>query len=89
MGVDRAQEVATVEKRYMTAPAVERTLLVFERKFALSTAEFYEAHYDDAPTVAHIPRRHRALWASMHRTHMRLMGGGALADRIERELEPA
>jgi hypothetical protein len=73
----------------LTAPSVERALIVFERHYELSTADFYEAHYADSEVVEHIPRRHRHLWASLRRTHERMTGGGALADRLERELEPA
>ena len=78
-----------MEKRYMTVPDVERSLLAYERRFGLSSAAFYEAHYSDEDRVAHIPRRHRSRWASLYRTLERMAGGGTLADRIERELEPA
>ncbi len=77
-----------MEKRYLTPAAVERTLLSYERKFDLSTAEFYEAHLIDAERVKEIPRRHRHLWASLHRTLERMSGGGDLAGRFEQELEP-
>lgn len=77
-----------MEKRYITIPDVERSLLVYERHFGMSSAELYDAHYADDGRVAHIPRRHRARWASLYRT-LRRMSGGTLAERIERELEPA
>ena len=77
-----------MEKRYITAPDVERILLAFERRYGLSSPRFYEAHCADDASVDSVPPRRRWLWASMYRTHERLMGGGALADRIERDLEP-
>ena len=80
----------TVDKRYITVASVERTLLAYERGFGMSSAIFYEAYYAaDEERIAHIPQRHRSRWASLYRTLERMAGGSALADRIERELEPA
>jgi hypothetical protein len=80
----------TVEKRYITVPAVERALLAYERAFGMSTPEFYDAYYaDDEERIAHIPQRHRSRWATMRRTLDRMTSDAGFADRIERELEHA
>jgi hypothetical protein len=82
--------VTDVETRYLTVPDVERSLLVLERHYGLSTTEFYERYYSDRndPRLSAIPQRHRSLWASLRRTHERMTGGGGLADRLEHELQP-
>jgi len=78
-----------VEKRYLTVGVVEHALSDYEARFGMTTAEFYECHLADARRIDAIPRRHRHLWASLHRTLERMTGGGSLAGRIDRELEPA
>jgi hypothetical protein len=78
-----------MEKRVITIETVDATLRSYERRFGLSTDEFYEAHYIDGDRrVAHMPRRHRSRWASMARTRDRMAGGGSVAERITREFEP-
>jgi hypothetical protein len=80
-----------MEKRYITPVSVERTLLIYERRFGISSVDFYEAYYSGlgSDALADIPRHHRSRWASLYRTLERMTGGGALADRIGAELEPA
>lgn len=77
-----------MEKLYITAEEVERALLIYERRYGIPTVEFYEQHLASDPRLDEIPRRHRATWASLHRTLERLSAGGDLASRIERDLEP-
>jgi hypothetical protein len=79
-----------MDKRYLTVADVERSLLVYERTFGMSSREFYAAHYDGGDDrITNVPSRHRFLWASLCRTLDRMNGGGTLAGQIERELEPA
>jgi hypothetical protein len=79
-----------MDKRYLTVADVERSLLVYERTFGMSSRDFYDARYEgDEARIADVPSRHRFLWASLCRTLDRMNGGGTLAGQIERELEPA
>jgi hypothetical protein len=77
-----------MEKRYYDAASIERTLRVFERKYGLSSEEFFEAHVADDERVAEMPGWHRQPWASFYRTWLRLSGGG-FAAQAARELELA
>lgn len=77
-----------MDKHYYNAASVERTLRAFERRYGMSSDEFFRAHVADDERVAAVPASHRQPWAGFYRTWLRMSGGG-FAARAERELELA
>jgi hypothetical protein len=63
-----------MEKNYYNAASLERVLLFFERRYGLSSDEFFEKHLADEPPVERVPGFHRHAWASFYRDFRRLSG---------------
>jgi hypothetical protein len=77
-----------VEKNYYNAASIERVLVAFERRYGLTSEEFFAKHLDDAPLVD-MPGFHRHAWASFYRDFRRL-SGGPFTENAERLLaQPA
>jgi hypothetical protein len=74
-----------VEKHYYNAASLERVLLSFERRYALSSDEFYAEHRQGALLPA-VPAFHRHAWASFYRDFRRLSEGRSFAENAERVL---
>ena len=62
-----------MEKRTYSANSLERVLLSFERRYEMSSAEFYGRHAADEP-LPEISGFHRHVWASFFRDVRRLRG---------------
>ena len=77
-----------MEERYYNAASIERTLRAFERRYKMTSDDFFHAHVTDHESIASVPGSHRQPWAGFYRTWLRMSGGG-FAARAERELELA
>jgi hypothetical protein len=78
-----------MEKRYYNAATLERSLRVFEERYALDSATCFAMRQSgDEAGVEHIPRFHQHVWASFYRKWKRLSGED-FVQHVERELEPA
>jgi hypothetical protein len=80
-----------MQKRYYNAAGLERALEVFERRFKIASADFYEAHRaegDDSPLLKDVPRFERHIWADLY-VQLRRLNGEDFAEQIERDLEIA
>jgi len=77
-----------MKKRSYNAASIERTLRAFERRYEMTSEDFFRAHVADDTSVAAVPGSHRQPWAGFYRTWLRMSGGG-FAARAERELELA
>jgi hypothetical protein len=77
-----------MEKRYYTATSIERVLHTYERRYEISSDEFYGAHTTDDERLAGMPGFHRQAWAGFYRTWLRMTDTGFVA-QAERELELA
>jgi hypothetical protein len=62
---------APVEKASYNAASLERVLLVLERHYGMSSAEFYAAH-EAGESLEGIPEFDRHVWASFYRDVRRL-----------------
>ena len=79
-----------MERRYYDSESISRSLSVLEKRFELSSADFYKAHQLDCESIAHIPHFHRNLWAGLYRTQFRLSEDAELlVAQVERTLEYA
>jgi hypothetical protein len=78
-----------METRVYTAASLEAALKAFEKGYALSSKDFYDAYVEGHnELLEHVMPRHRVVWATFYE-RWRCMSGQDFADRIERELEPA
>jgi hypothetical protein len=67
---------------------VAEMLVLFERRFGMSSDEFYERHLADEPLD--MARFERHVWASFYRDSLRVgFAEGSFAARAERALELA
>lgn len=60
-----------MKKRYYDAGSIARALLEFERRYGVSTTEFYES-YCNGVVFEDIPRFVQHVWGSFHRDYERL-----------------
>lgn len=77
-----------IEKRYYNSKSVRDALEVYERHYKLSSAEFYEAHQVDGPSVREIPLHQRGIWAGLWR-ELQDLDEPSLAGHVCRSLELA
>jgi hypothetical protein len=76
-----------VEKRYYSAESLERVLLDLERRFGMSSEEFY-AKVTAGERIEDMPGFERSVWASVYRDFCR-MSGDDFASSVSRTLELA
>ena len=62
-----------MKKRYYDAASLERVLVSLERRYGMSSAEFYDRHRADEPLPG-VPGFHRIVWASFYRDVKRMRG---------------
>jgi hypothetical protein len=72
-----------MDKMYYDAASLERVLLAFERRYEMSSAEFY-GRYSSDDELPEISRFNQHAWASFYRDVTRLSGGdfAAGAERV-------
>lgn len=75
----------TTKPAVYNAATLDRALLLLERRFGLSSADFFDAHRRDDPQLHEMPQRLRQLWANLYRERRRL-GEDPLIGEVEREL---
>ena len=71
----RAQVSDEAAKRYYDAQALEHVLAALERRYGMSSTEFYSRHMADEPLDV-LTGFHRHVWASFHRDALRMRSGG-------------
>jgi len=75
-----------MEKKFYNADSLERSLLVFERKFGVSSHDFYET-ISNGDRIEGMPGFTRSLWASLYRDYCRPRSD-SFAVAVERTLQP-
>lgn len=73
-----------MEKLYYSQDSLERSLLGLERKFGISSHEFYE-RISTGERIERMPNFTRSVWASLYRDFCRL-SGDAFASTVESTL---
>jgi hypothetical protein len=58
---------AAVKNQSSDALALQRVLVVFERNYHLSSADFYRAHLRDETPAADLSPWHREVWSGTYR----------------------
>jgi hypothetical protein len=76
-----------MERKYYNSASLERSLLLLERRWGISSHDFYELCINEE-RVEGMPRFTRSLWASLHRDFCR-MRGDSFSVAVERALELA
>lgn len=76
-----------MEKKYYSADSIERSLLHLERRFGLSSNDFYETIVR-GDRIDGMPGFTRSLWVSLYREFCRLRGD-SFSVAVERTLQPA
>jgi hypothetical protein len=76
-----------MEKRYYNRESLERSLSSLERKFGMSSRDFYE-RVSSGDRVEGMPNFTRSVWASFYRDFCRL-SGDEFAVTVDKTLELA
>lgn len=73
---------------YYDLNSLSQALNLLEKRYEISSKEFYESHKIDGPAAAKVPGFHRHLWASFYQDVQRMSGSSFVAS-VERTLEYA